>query len=342
MIAVIVINYRQPALTLNCLDSLYAHAGYPFHLWLVDNAADTHSRTLLGDFAARHRNVTLLSNDDNLGFAGACNQAIELARQDPRCTAVALLNNDTLVTPDWLAHMARRLEPERRIGMVASRMMDSRDPEQIDSLGIVLYKSGIASNRKDPTEPLLGPCGGAALYSLDLLDSASRAAGHVFDPDFFCYAEDTDLALRARLLGFECALADDAIVYHLGSASSGGRHNEFVAYQVLRNSLFFMTKNLPSAFFARNALAMLAMQFAVILKYHIKGKPGIVWRVYRDFARGYARMRQHRKRIKAFTQEHRADWRHFVSPRFFDQVYLARGIRSLHRRDIPPSTLPTK
>ena len=339
MIAVVVINYRHATTTLECLSSLYARAGHPFHLFLVDNAADEESRVALGNFAGRHDHVTLIINDDNRGFAGGCNQALAEVLRDPRFHAVALLNNDTVVETDWLARMARRLDPERRIEMVAGRMVCFDRPEAIDSLGIVLYKSGIASNRKRPVEPLLGPCAGAALYTVSLLEAAREVAGHVFDPDFFCYAEDTDLALRARALGYQCVLADDAVVRHRGSLSSGGGYNEFVAYHGLRNSLFALVKNLPAGFFWRNFGWILLMQGAVMVKYLVKGKPGLLWRIYRDFGSGLPRILGQRQRLWARLGRRWTDWRQIVSPRFYDPDYLRQGLRTLHRRDIRSARL---
>lgn len=337
MIAVIVINYRQVTMTLECLTSLYAHAGAPFHLFLIDNAADTASDSALKDFSAHHANITHIRNDHNLGFAGACNQALKLIGADPRFDAVALVNNDTLVDPNWLANMARRLDRDQRIAMVAGRMMDFHQSDRIDSLGIIFYKTGIASNRKDPDEPLLGPCGGAALYTLELLDRVSEVTGYVFDPDFFCYAEDTDLALRARALGFECAFADDAIVRHRGSASSGGGFNEFVAYQGLRNSLFSLFKNLPTRFLILHSGWILTMQLAIVIKYLIKGHPSLLWRIYRDFLRGLPRTLRQRRTIQSHRSENQLHWRHFVSKRFYDPLYIAQGLRTLHHRDIRPA-----
>lgn len=334
MIAVVVVNYRQTSVTLECLASLYAHAGLPFHLFLVDNAANSDSQAQLGRFALDHAQVSLIVNPDNLGFAAACNQAIDLALDDERFCAVALLNNDTLVEPDWLRHMATALDPLRRIGMVAGRMMDMAHPEMIDSLGVIFYRSGIASNRKDPQTPLLGPCGGAALYGTDLLRAVRVIDGAVFDPAFFCYAEDTDLALRARAIGYECAFADDAVLRHHGSLSSGGGFNEFVAYQGLRNSLFALLKSLPAGFLWRNVGWILLMQCAVTAKYLIKGKPGLVWRIYRDLFRGLPRVRQQRQRIQAAMTAPRDDWRRWTCPRFYDRAYVHHGLRTLHRRDI--------
>jgi hypothetical protein len=389
-LAVIVVNYRQTEATLACLHSLLAHAGAPFDLFIVDNAADTASRAVFTAFTdAQHalgQRVTHFSNSANLGFAAGCNQALErilapaastsatgnrststsAASIRPASTsatsnrstttsaastqadtlqpgyrAVALLNNDTLVQPGWLAALDAALAPEQGIAMVASALYRLAQPDQVDSLGVVLYRSGIASNRLDPATPLLGPCGGGALYSCELLRAvqALDTTGQVFDPHFFCYAEDTDLALRARALGYRCAFAPAARLLHHGSLASGGAGlNPFIAYHGLRNSLFALIKTLPAGFLVRNLGWILLMQAAVSVKYLVKGHPGLLWRIHRDLALALPRLLRQRRHIQAGARwQGRArwragSWRDWTCPRFYDRAYVRHSLRTLHRR----------
>lgn len=337
MIAVVVVNYRQPQMTVECLESLYIDPGIPFRLYVIDNAPDQGPPSALEQFVSAQPDTTWIRNERNLGFAAACNQALSRILNDSSFHAVAFLNNDAVATPGWLHKMESHLDPEAQVAMVAARMLDYENPDQIDSLGIVLYRSGIASNRSTLSEPLLGPCAGAALYSVPLLHAVQGLSGYVFDPDFFCYAEDTDLAMRARALGFGCAFADDAVVLHRRTASSGGGYNEFVAYHGLRNSLFAMCKNLPGGFFLRNFGWILLMQLAVGLKYLAKGKPLLLWRIYRDFLRGWPRVRSQRREQCARLPHPWHDWADHVSSHFYDRGYIRDVIRTLHHRDIRKS-----
>lgn len=84
---------------------------------------------------------------------------------------------------------------------------------------------------------MLGPSGNCALYTANLLRQVYSASGEYFDEQFFCYAEDTDLAWRAVLLGYQAAYAADARVYHKVSIASGGPGSDFVLYHGIRNSL---------------------------------------------------------------------------------------------------------
>ncbi len=334
MIAVVVINFGDTAVTQACLSSLYENAGAAFHLIVIDNASDARSQSALRHALEARQDVTLIFNSDNRGFAAGCNQAIATVLEDPSLEAVALLNNDTLVQPGWLAEMVAALESKADMDMVAARMMRFDAPSKVDSLGIVFYKSGIASNRKHESQPLLGPCGGAALYSARLLRRLQEKTGYIFDPTFFCYAEDTDLALRARALGYRCAYADRATVLHRGGHSSGGGYNELIAYYGLRNSLFALFKNLPASFLLSNAIWLIAMQAAVVFKYLLKGKISLLWRVYRDTLKGLPRVLRARR---ALRQRPASDWAIYCSKQFYDRDYILAGLRTLHKRDIRPA-----
>ncbi|MEA1052537.1 glycosyltransferase family 2 protein [Lamprobacter modestohalophilus] len=330
MIAVIVIHYKAIDVTLACLESLQKNAGCPFHLFVVANESDEDSQNKLNAFIAPLQDsATLIINCKNIGFAAGCNQALEIIISDPAYQGVALLNNDTLVAPGWLSNMSAHLLPEKKVDMVASQMLVAGSANTIDSLGIVFYKTGIGSNRKDITEPMIGPCGGAALYSSAMLRHLREVAGYCFDEDFFCYAEDTDLALRARALGYDCAFAREAIVYHYGSHASGGSNNTFVAYYGLRNSLFALIKNLPSEFLARNIFWIFSMQIAVTVKYILKRKPKLIFSVYADFLHKLPRILKQRAQLKQHSDWKPIDWRMLTSRRFYELGYIGFSLRTL-------------
>ena len=66
-----------------------------------------------------------------------------------------------------------------------------------------------------------------------------------FDSEFFAYMEDVDLAIRSRINGYRNLLCPDAVVYHIGSATSGSRYNEFKVRLAARNNVWVVYKNLP-------------------------------------------------------------------------------------------------
>ena len=78
------------------------------------------------------------------------------------------------------------------------------------------------------------------MYKKSVLDEIG-----LFDDNFFAYMEDVDLAIRSKINGYRNLLCPDAIVYHIGSATSGSRYNEFKVKLAARNNVWVVYKNLP-------------------------------------------------------------------------------------------------
>ena len=329
-IAVIVINYQRAADTLECLDSLLQVAVPEFDIFLADNGSNASNVAQLNDYVTHYpERITFTAFSENYGFTGAHNRLFEQLVPSKRYDFFLLLNNDTVVESDFLERMLTRIDGKQRIEMVAARVMRYADHNEVDNLGITFYKCGLASNRKSLEDPLLGPSGNCALYTADLLRQVFLVSGEYFDEQFFCYAEDTDLAWRAALLGYRAAYAEDAQVYHKGSIASGGPNSDFVLYHGIRNSLFMLVKDVPAWFLGRNLFWMLTLHGAILLRYTIKGKLGVVFRLYRDFLRGIPAMRRKRRLIQSQRQIslHEVDQR--ISRQFYERGYLLGALRDL-------------
>lgn len=174
------------------------------------------------------------------------------------------------------------------------------DPAAVDSRGIVFYGCGLAANRMDASLPLLGPCGGAGLYDARLLRDVRATFGEIFDATFFCYAEDTDLALRARALGYRANYVDSARVLHKGSMTSGGADSDTVMYFGLRNSFLTLIQAMPSGFFLRYFHKIILLLACIVLKYARQRRLNLLWRVLRDVVRALPRaFAKRRRRVRA-------------------------------------------
>jgi N-acetylglucosaminyl-diphospho-decaprenol L-rhamnosyltransferase len=325
-LAAVVINYDTAAETLACLASLAALPLGLRRVLVIDNASQDVA-TLGAGIGRIALPIDLQRNVDNLGFAGASEQAVRRLLADPGVERVLMLNNDAVALPalaDWLAIA--------QADMCAARVMKLADPDAIDSLGIVMYRSGLASNRLDPSEPLLGPTGGCAVYSRRLLETLIAAHGHAFDSHFFCYAEDTDLALRALLLGFEPSYHDTAVALHGGQASSGGGFNDFVLYHGIRNSLWVLVKGMPSRLLLRHVPWILLMYIAIPLRHARQGKWRVVWRLYRDAWLQGGPVRRCRRQVQRSRTVPLDKLSRRLSRRFYDGGYLLMAWKQLWRR----------
>jgi N-acetylglucosaminyl-diphospho-decaprenol L-rhamnosyltransferase len=329
VIAIAIINYKTAEATLACVAAVLAHARVPLRIHLLDNGSGDADAQRLRTFASRKQQViSFVESETNLGFAAGMNLLLKKALADPQIEGVLLLNSDTQPAAGFLDAMIAGLDSSQRIDMVAARMLHPQDLAT-ESLGIALYKSTLASNRKSEKEVLLGPTGGCALLSRRLLEDLLLNHGEWFDEAFFCYAEDTDLVLRARWLNYKPAFAAEAVVYHVGSLSSGGPESEFVLYHGIRNSLWWLAKDAPTSWLLRSMPWFLALHVAIILRHLRRGRVRVLWRLYRDAARGMPTMLRKRRTIAATRLVPTAEFSRWVEPRFYERAFLTRAWREL-------------
>ncbi len=111
MIAVIVVNYRRAADTVECLDALLRVAAPAFDIFLVDNGSSAADVAQLRDYVAHHpERITFTAFPENYGFTGAHNRLFEELVPGDRYEFFLLLNNDAVVEPDFLERMLARID----------------------------------------------------------------------------------------------------------------------------------------------------------------------------------------------------------------------------------------
>jgi N-acetylglucosaminyl-diphospho-decaprenol L-rhamnosyltransferase len=157
----------------------------------------------------------------NEGYGRAINQAARQAQGE----VLVLLNDDSVVDPGYVQRIVAPLDPTAGIVMTAGVMRDVRAPQLIETAGIELDRTLLASDYLNgepiavldgPVADPIGPSGAAAAFSRD----AFRESGG-FDEALFAYLEDVDLVLRLRRAGGRCRLAKDARGVHEHSATLG-------------------------------------------------------------------------------------------------------------------------
>jgi GT2 family glycosyltransferase len=218
-----------------CLRSLENQTIERFEVIVIDNSGAQRVK-------AQGGRVRVISNDRNVGFGAAINQGIRASEAQ----YIATLNDDAVADPQWLDKLVKAAESRPAAGMWASEVR-LKDTGTLDSAGMLIAIDGSSKQRGhgEPPESFanateaLCPSGSAALYRRKMLDEIG-----LFDEDFFLYCEDTDLGLRARWAGWECAYVPGAMVEHRYSHSAGGA-SPLKAYYVERNRLCTVVKNFP-------------------------------------------------------------------------------------------------
>lgn len=144
--------------------------------------------------------------------------------------------------------MLNLITSNNNIFSVQAKMLQYNNKQLIDDVGdeynLLAWtkKTGENHNTNEYVEvkEIFSSCAGAALYKKSLLDEIG-----MFDDNFFAYMEDVDLAIRAKINGYHNLLCPQAIVYHIGSATSGSRYNEFKVRLAARNNVWVVYKNIP-------------------------------------------------------------------------------------------------
>ena len=267
-VSVIILTWNGKALLKECLDSLALQTYRDFEVILVDNGSRDGSAGYVREL---YPWVRLVELPENVGFAEGNIRGFVPAAGE----FIVTLNNDTRVVPEFLAELVGAVQADRNIGMVAAKMCNFYQTGRIDSVGVQPTMAGLGINvgvgerdngQYDKQAEVFGPCAGAALYRRTMLEETG-----FFDPDFFAYYEDLDLAWRGRLAGWQAVTAPAAVVYHVHSAT-GGRMSPFTVYHVQRNKWYVLLKNWPSTLLRRHLFLILCFDAAALVLALLRGQ----------------------------------------------------------------------
>ncbi|MGE5123996.1 MAG: glycosyltransferase family 2 protein [Acidobacteriaceae bacterium] len=242
--SVIILSWNSNQTLPACLEALNRQTCKDFEVLLVDNGSH---EPLPADLLEKYPLLTLhvLTLEQNIGFAAGNNYAAERAQG----SYLALLNADAFPSPDWLERIQEAACKYPR-SFFTSKLLIANQPERMDGAGDVYHASGLAwrdaYNTRTPTQEtdkeVFSACAAAAVYPLE----AYRRA-HGFDVDYFSYIEDVDLGFRLRLLGYSCIYLPEAVVSHVGSASTS-RRSDLAVYYGQRNWVWTFFKDMPGIF----------------------------------------------------------------------------------------------
>ncbi len=331
------INYRTSKQTLRCLESLRASDVAPDRIYVLDNSEidDGLERALSYLQPFESSELIFIKSRRNLGFAEGSNVLIEAALKHADCEYVLLFNNDAVAMTGLIGGLRTALSADPSAGLAGPRVHKLENPDEIDSLGIVLYRSLMPADRYDTNEPYLGPSGGCAMITRECLSNLKETAGYFFDARFFCYCEDTDLALRANLLGYQPVFVNELFALHEGQASSSKGFSPFIAYHGLRNATWLVIKLFPLSLVLRFALLHLLAHLMTVANHLLHGRFQLTYQVYRDIAGQYLSVVKERRRLIKSNKMPASRFKWFIARRFYRKGYLSAAssnvVKSLSR-----------
>lgn len=249
-VTIIIVNYNGLSVLKKCLESL-ANTTYPnYQTIIVDNKSIDGSVDYIKSKYPQH---TLILMDQNEGFAKANN--IGVKSSDAKY--VVFLNNDTIVTSNWLQELVTTVErdAEIQVGQSLLLQMDGK----IDSSGDFATIRGLAYNsKKHPfTEPriILSARGAAMLVKRDFFLSAGG-----FDEDYFTSFEDVNFGWKTWILGYKVVMVPSSIVYHISSYTTS-QMNELMTFHGLKNQLSLISTHFEKG----RAISNVGWMFAFLI-----------------------------------------------------------------------------
>lgn len=219
--SIIILAYNKLEYTQMCIESIRKFTNNNLYEIIV---VDNNSTDGTIDWLKEQKDLKVIFNKDNLGFPKACNQGISIANGEN----ILLLNNDVIVTPNWLNNLDKALWSNEEIGAVGAVSNSCSYYQQIDvsyrdiNEMIEFAKKYNKSNESlwDYRTKLIGFCmliKKSVLEKVGLLDER-------FTPGNF---EDDDLSFRIIKEGYKLLLCKDTFIHHFGSISFRDKNDEY-------------------------------------------------------------------------------------------------------------------
>ncbi len=264
LVSVIIVNYNGRHLLQECFESILNQSYHDIEIIVVDNASVDGSVAYIG---ALFPNVKIVELSENKGFAGGNIEGFKYAHGD----YAMLVNNDVVLDKDCINNLLVAMEQHPDVGIGASKML-IYNMDIIDSAGdgfstsLKAYKrgEGLQSNYYNNEEYIFGACAGAAIYRRQMIEEIG-----FFDDDFFLIHEDTDLNLRAQLMGWKALYVPSSIAHHK-VRSTIGEMSDVAVYYSLRNSELVRIKNIPTWIFLKCLLGYISSSILDFIYFAIK------------------------------------------------------------------------
>ena len=241
-VAIIILNWNGKEDTIECLESL-KHITYPnYEILLVDNGSADGS---VECFRKRYPGMEIIENGENLGFAEGNNVGIRRAMAEG-ADYVLLLNNDTVVDPEFLGELVKVAEGDARIGIVGpkiyyynSKILQTVGNRVIVSLGQPFLR-GLNEEDTNQYETIceVDSIPGCAL----LIKKEVITKIGLLDFRYFAYFEDMDWNLRANRAGYKIKIVPMSKIQHKGSASTK-LNSPLYYYLHTRNRILFVKRH---------------------------------------------------------------------------------------------------
>ena len=302
-VSVTIVTYNSGRFIKRCLESVLAQNYSDKEIIVIDNASTDGTIDILEQFEDF---CQIIYNDENIGFAAAQNQAIRIGTGE----WVLTLNPDVLLLPGFIQSLVDTGQSDPKVGTVCGKLLtilatfDLPDKPLVDSTGIyftpMMRHLDRGSQEVDNGhylnyEYVFGATAAAALYRRSMIEDIS-VDDEFFDPDFFVYREDADVAWRAQLLGWRCIYTPHARGYHVRNVLPGNRRAlpSVINMHSVKNRFLMRIKNMTGDLYLRNFLSITTRDLIVVSCCLFREQSSLkaLWYVTQNWKRVYSKRKQ--------------------------------------------------
>ncbi len=242
LVSIIIVNWNGGKIFKKCLNSLSKIKYKNWELIVVDNGSIDKSEEF--PRLIIKNKISVIKNIKNVGFASANNQGALLSKGK----YILLLNNDTVVSEDFLSILVNRMEESRNIGVLQPKIFLLDKSGYLDNTGSFFTKIGFLKhqgflesdtgqyNKEQEVFSVKGAC---MLLNAELV----RKIG-LFDDDFFSYFEESDFCWRVWLDGKKVIYYPKAYIYHKVGFTIRRLNVRDLNYHYYKNRVCSLIKNL--------------------------------------------------------------------------------------------------
>lgn len=270
-LSVIIVSWNTRELLAQCLESLSTSSILvDYEVFVIDNASSDGSPAMVRE---RFPQVRLIENEQNLGFAYANNQAIQISRGD----YVLLLNSDTIIKPGAVDALVEFMQAHPRAGACGARLLNqdgslqfscSPAPTLVSEFKRLFHLPGVRQDGYYPMQAwdqslarqvdvILGAC---LLLRKQALDQVG-----LLDEEYFIYSEEVDLCHRLKSIGWELYWVPQGEVTHLGAQSTRQVSEAMFLRLYQAKLIYFRKRHGPRQAFIYKLIIMAAALFRLML-----------------------------------------------------------------------------
>ena len=273
-VSIIIVNYNGKELLQKCLDSLLNVRYDNFEIILVDNNSTDGTVEFI---TKNYPSLVIIKLDSNKGFAEPNNIAAKIAKGE----YLLFLNNDTVVTHNFISEMVKVMETDKKIAVCQSLLL--KPDGSVDSSGDFIDHLGVVYNSKtkiDEIREVSSARGASMLVRSDIFEKLDG-----FDQKFFITFEDVDLCWRSWILGYRVLIIPTSIVYHEGGITIKKIKSE-IAFHGFKNQLAMKITNFEPILAMRNMMLFFGIygirELKIWLDYTISGSTKLSSTEYED------------------------------------------------------------